>query len=314
MMSHDSSAGVFAMAAGAAAVAAAPTILTAKKTDSPVILGSGEHRYEVHPQLAAVAGSVHLADDAQRGVRQGRQPVRDSRRDTRTSRIIRRFSCSMPTASTSARSAANFRAAGTASKCTRRTARSFCTSPGTSTSRSSPSSRSTAKQFGSGMRRWNRASTRRAKTPSRPARGAATGSCPRTSRSIRRTATSTWPTATARTSIHLYDRDANYKSTFGKAGKEDGQFDLPHGVWIDGRPGREPSVVVADRVNDRLQWFTLDGKHQQTLDGFLLPANVDTFGDVMLVPELQSRVTLLDRQEQSHRPSWRRCRLARARA
>src|SRR3990172_9093651 len=42
------------MAAGVAAGAAAPAILTAKKTESPIILGSGEHRSEVHhnwPQL-----------------------------------------------------------------------------------------------------------------------------------------------------------------------------------------------------------------------------------------------------------------------
>src|SRR5262245_43891819 len=42
------------MSAGAAAIVAAPTILTAKKTGSPIILGSGEHRYEVihdWPQL-----------------------------------------------------------------------------------------------------------------------------------------------------------------------------------------------------------------------------------------------------------------------
>ena len=41
-------------AAGAAAVMAAPAILTAKKTKSPVILGEGEHKYEaLHnwPQL-----------------------------------------------------------------------------------------------------------------------------------------------------------------------------------------------------------------------------------------------------------------------
>jgi hypothetical protein len=41
-------------AAGAAAVIATPTILTAKKTDSPIILGSGEYKYEaLHnwPQL-----------------------------------------------------------------------------------------------------------------------------------------------------------------------------------------------------------------------------------------------------------------------
>jgi hypothetical protein len=94
--------------------------------------------------------------------------------------------------------------------------------------------------------------------------------------------------------IHMYDKDANYKSTFGKAGKEDGQFNLPHGVWIDSRPGREPSVVVADRVNGRLQWFTLEGEHKETLDGFDLPANVDTFGELMLVPELVGRVSLVD--------------------
>jgi hypothetical protein len=98
--------------------------------------------------------------------------------------------------------------------------------------------------------------------------------------------------------IHRYDRDANYQSTFGKSGKADGEFDLPHGIWIDTRLGREPSVVVADRVNARLQWFTLDGKHQQTLDGFLLPANVDTRGEEMLVPDLRSRVTLLDGKNQ----------------
>jgi DNA-binding beta-propeller fold protein YncE len=94
--------------------------------------------------------------------------------------------------------------------------------------------------------------------------------------------------------IHEYDHEANYKSTFGKPGKTDGQFNLPHGVWTDTRTGREPSVVVADRVNGRLQWFSLDGKHQETQGDFLLPANVDTFGELMLVPELQARVTLLD--------------------
>jgi len=94
--------------------------------------------------------------------------------------------------------------------------------------------------------------------------------------------------------IHMYDQDANYVSTFGKAGKADGQFELPHGVWTDTRPGRDPSVVVADRVNGRLQWFTLEGKHKETVDGFILPANVDTFGELMLVPELGARITLLD--------------------
>jgi hypothetical protein len=94
--------------------------------------------------------------------------------------------------------------------------------------------------------------------------------------------------------IHIYDKDANYRSTFGKPGKEEGQLDTPHGVWIDKRDGREPMVVVADRVNGRLQWLTLDGTFKEKLDGFLLPANVDTFGELLLVPELQARVSLVD--------------------
>ena len=97
---------------------------------------------------------------------------------------------------------------------------------------------------------------------------------------------------------------------FGEPGKGDGQFDTPHGVWIDNRPGREASVVVADRANKRLQWFTLAGKHLKTLDGFLLPANIDSRGDVLLVPDLQARVTLLDKDDQvithlGEDPEWR---------
>ena len=34
-------------AAGSAALVGAPTILTAKKTNSPTVVGEGEHRFEV---------------------------------------------------------------------------------------------------------------------------------------------------------------------------------------------------------------------------------------------------------------------------
>ena len=98
--------------------------------------------------------------------------------------------------------------------------------------------------------------------------------------------------------VHRYDKDANWVSMFGERGNGPGQFNTPHGVWIDNRPGREASVVVADRANKRLQWFTMEGKHMKTLDGFILPANVDIRGDVMLVPDLSARVTLLGRDDQ----------------
>ena len=61
--------------------------------------------------------------------------------------------------------------------------------------------------------------------------------------------------------IHQYDKDAKWVRTWGGAGNEPGKMRTPHGLWLDNRPGREPSLVVADRANARLQYFTLDGKH-----------------------------------------------------
>ena len=93
--------------------------------------------------------------------------------------------------------------------------------------------------------------------------------------------------------IHRYDKDAKWMSSFGGPGDGQGTFNTPHGLWIDDRPGREPHLVVTDRAHDTLQYLTLDGKHVETLTGYGLPANIDTQGDLMLVPELKARVTIL---------------------
>ena len=93
--------------------------------------------------------------------------------------------------------------------------------------------------------------------------------------------------------IHRYDAEGKWLSVFGTPGKEDGQFNLPHGLWLDDRQN-DPAIVVADRVNGRLQWFSLDGQHKKTLGGFMLPANCDIYKDELLVPDLSARITLLD--------------------
>lgn len=110
--------------------------------------------------------------------------------------------------------------------------------------------------------------------------------------------------------IHRYDKDGNWISMFGEPGDGEGQFNTPHGIWLDSRPGRGPSVVVADRANMRLQWFTLEGRHLRTLDGFILPANLDAHQDVLLVPDLSARITLLDGNDRviahlGEDPDWR---------
>ncbi len=98
--------------------------------------------------------------------------------------------------------------------------------------------------------------------------------------------------------IHRFDKDANWVSKFGGPGKGNGKFNLPHGIWMDRRPGRTERVVVCDRANHTLQYLTLEGQHLTTLRGFGLPANIDTYKNLMLVPELHARVTLLNEKNE----------------
>ena len=98
--------------------------------------------------------------------------------------------------------------------------------------------------------------------------------------------------------VHRYDKDGKWISHFGGAGKGEGTFNTPHGIWIDRREGRTPSIVVCDRANHTLQYFTMDGKYLETLTGYGLPANVETWKNLMVVPELHARVTLLNEKNE----------------
>ncbi|MAT16339.1 MAG: peptidase [Planctomyces sp.] len=94
--------------------------------------------------------------------------------------------------------------------------------------------------------------------------------------------------------IHQYDKDGVWIRTWGGKGTEPGKMQTPHGLWLDDRPGREPSLVVADRANARLQYFTLDGEHLGFVDDVSFPADIDIQGEIMLVPDLHARVSLFD--------------------
>jgi hypothetical protein len=96
--------------------------------------------------------------------------------------------------------------------------------------------------------------------------------------------------------IHQYDRDGKWTRTWGGEGDAPGKMRTPHGLWLDDRPGRDPSLVVADRANARLQYFSLEGKHLGFVKDVLFPAHFDIRGDVLLVPDLHARVSLFDRE------------------
>lgn len=98
--------------------------------------------------------------------------------------------------------------------------------------------------------------------------------------------------------IHRYDKEGNYKSSFGGPGDGKGKFNTPHGLWIDDRGGKDPELVVTDRAHHTVQILELDGTYKRTLEGFGMPANVDTFENLMVIPELHARVTILNEKNE----------------
>jgi hypothetical protein len=93
--------------------------------------------------------------------------------------------------------------------------------------------------------------------------------------------------------VNQYNSKGEFIRTFGGMGKEPGQLNQPHGITVDMR-GKSPRLLVADRRNARLQYFTLDGKHQSFVEGVVYPCHFDEHKGLLLVPELAARVTLMD--------------------
>ena len=94
--------------------------------------------------------------------------------------------------------------------------------------------------------------------------------------------------------VNQYNAKGEYIRTFGGRGAAAGQLAEPHGIWVDTRPST-PLLVVADRRNNRLQRFSLDGTHVDFIPGFRLPCHFDEHNGTVVVPDLQGRITLLDK-------------------
>jgi hypothetical protein len=96
--------------------------------------------------------------------------------------------------------------------------------------------------------------------------------------------------------INQYNRRAEFIRTFGTFGKGDDQIDCPHGLWVDTRT-ENPVLVVTDRGNGRLQRFTLDGQHVDSITGTSkMPCYLHERNGEVVVADLLSKVTILDRQ------------------
>lgn len=90
--------------------------------------------------------------------------------------------------------------------------------------------------------------------------------------------------------IHKFSPDGKLIKSWGKPGTGPGEFDLPHCVRIDPRN----RVMVADRENNRIQFFTLDGEYIEEWGDLLQPDTIYIDEDELVyIAELEQRVSIM---------------------
>jgi hypothetical protein len=93
-----------------------------------------------------------------------------------------------------------------------------------------------------------------------------------------------------------FDKTRKFVKAFGGPGAEEGKFNTCHGIGLDTRTGK-PLLLVCNRNNNRVEYWDLDGKFVKVIQKDLrMPAAVHIRGDYAVFPELQGRVTVLDKE------------------
>jgi hypothetical protein len=95
--------------------------------------------------------------------------------------------------------------------------------------------------------------------------------------------------------IYKFDKDRKFVKAFGEGGKSPGFFNTCHGIALD-RRGEKPLLFVCNRNNNRVEHWDLEGNFVKVLQADLrMPAAVHIRGDYAVIPELQGRVTVMDK-------------------
>jgi peptidylglycine monooxygenase len=84
--------------------------------------------------------------------------------------------------------------------------------------------------------------------------------------------------------VHRFSADGELICTWGRPGTGPGEFSTPHAVWVDAWD----NVLVADRENNRVQLFTLDGDYLDEWRDFYHPMDIfiDTAGLVYITDQI----------------------------
>ena len=90
--------------------------------------------------------------------------------------------------------------------------------------------------------------------------------------------------------IHKYSPDGELIKSWGQPGTGPGEFDLPHCVRVDPRN----RLMVADRENNRIQFFTLDGEYIEAWGDLLQPDTIYIDDDdLVYIAELGQRISIM---------------------
>lgn len=92
-----------------------------------------------------------------------------------------------------------------------------------------------------------------------------------------------------------FDKERKFVKAFGGPGAEEGKFNACHGIALDTRSAT-PLLFICNRNNNRVEYWDLDGHFVKVIQKDLrMPAAVHIRGDYALIPELQGRITVLDK-------------------
>jgi len=92
-----------------------------------------------------------------------------------------------------------------------------------------------------------------------------------------------------------FDKNRRFVKAFGGPGEAEGKFKTCHGIGLDTRTGN-PLLLVCNRNNNRVEYWDLDGNFVKVIQKDLrMPAAVHIRGDYAVFPELQGRVTVLNK-------------------
>lgn len=96
--------------------------------------------------------------------------------------------------------------------------------------------------------------------------------------------------------LYRFDKNFRHIRTVGGRGKEHGKFNVCHGVWVS-TLNAESELYIADRVNDRIEVYSLDLEYKRTVPEVRKPCCFYQHAGHLYIPELGARVSIMDAKD-----------------